>query len=334
MAEEAEKNSRAGETLTARLAGAGVRGVERVAAVTGVDRALDRAAEEAIVRALESPAVERALIRVLESPAAEASMERMLASEELERALLKVLDSELVDRVWDRLLASDETQKLIERIASAPEIRQAIASQGLGLLSDLGRQLRRLTDHIDDGLERLVGSRRAEPPIAGPGVAVAPGAEAGATPRKSIGLVTRALAALIDGAVLNGIFLITTALIGFVFSSLFELEGASGPVIAFGAGAWLFFGSIYLLVFWSLAGQTPGMRLLSIRIEHEGSPRLGWRCAMRRLLGVGLSVLAFGLPFLVALRDPRTRAFHDRLARTRVVAFDPIAEWVRVPTSG
>lgn len=296
--------------ISARIAGAGVRGVERLADATGVDRALDRATEEAIVRALESPAVERALVRVLESPAAEASMERMLASEELERALIKVLDSELVDRVWERLLASDEAQKLVERIAGAPEIRQAIASQGLGLLSDLGRQLRRLTDHIDDGLEKLAGG-------------------GGASPRQTIGLVTRALAALIDGAALNGIFLITTALIGFVFSTLFEMEGASGPVVAFGVGAWVLFGGLYLLTFWSLAGQTPGMRLLSIRIEREASPRLGWRCAVRRLIGVVLSVLALGLPFLLAIRDPQARAFHDRFAGTQVVPFDPMAEWLR-----
>lgn len=286
--------------------------MERLADATGVDRALDRATEEAIVRALESPAVERALIRVLESPAAEASMERMLASEELERALIKVLDSELVDRVWERLLASDEAQKLVERIAGAPEIRQAIASQGLGLVSDLGRQLRRLTDHVDDGLERLAG-----------------GAGAREAPRQSIGLATRALAALIDGAVLNGIFLVATALLGFIFSTIFEAEGASGPVLAFGFGAWLIFGGLYLLTFWSLAGQTPGMRLLSIRIEREGSPRLGWRCAWRRLIGVALSVLGLGLPFLIALRDPEARAFHDRFADTRVVPFDHVAAWVR-----
>lgn len=338
--EAAREDGRGRQPLVARLAGVGARGVERLADATGVDRALDRATEEAIVRALESPAVERALIRVLESPAAEASMERMLASEELERALVGVLDSQLVDRVWERLLASDEAQKLVERIAGAPEIRQAIASQGLGLVSDLGLQLRRVTDHLDDGLERLAGGPAVERQEGSAPVAASEGeAEPGGEPelrdqpepRKAIGLVTRGLAALIDGAALNVIFLAITALVGFALSNLFETERASGPVLALGAGAWLFFGGIYLLTFWSLAGQTPGMRLLSIRIESEGSPRLGWRCASRRLLGVGLSVLGLGLPFLLALRDRQARTFHDRFAATRVVAFDPVAEWLRHP---
>jgi uncharacterized RDD family membrane protein YckC len=277
-----------------------------------LERALDRATEEAIVRALESPAVERALVRVLQSPAAEASMERMLASEELEKALVRVLDSELVDRVWARLLASDEAQQLVERIAGAPEIRQAIASQGMGLISDVGRQIRRLTDHLDDGLERLV--RRGRAPVD----------RAEGAPRHSIGLVTRGLAALLDAAILNGTLLLITTLIGFVISTVFALDGASGPAIVFGAGFWLLFGGLYLLTFWSLAGQTPGMRLLSIRIERDGSHRLGWRCARRRLLGVILSALLLGIPFLRALTDPESRTLHDRMADTRVVSFDPM----------
>ena len=108
------------------------------------------------MRALESPAVERAIVRVLESDAAQEAFERTLSSPAVERAAVKVLDSELVDHVWDRLLASDEAQKLVERIAEAPEMRAAIASQGVGLLRDIGRQIRDVAGRLDDGLERIV----------------------------------------------------------------------------------------------------------------------------------------------------------------------------------
>ena len=64
---------------------------------------------------------------------------------------------------WPR----DEVQRLIERIATAPEIRQAIASQGVGLLDDIGRQIRDLGGRFDDALERVVrkiiGRPRTEP---------------------------------------------------------------------------------------------------------------------------------------------------------------------------
>src|SRR5215208_1243897 len=135
--------------LPARLLGAGARAGERVVAAAGIDTAVESATEEAIVRALESPAVERAIVRVLESEAVQDSLERTLSSPAVERAAVKVLDSELVDHVWDRLLASDEAQKLVERIAAAPEVRAAIASQGFGLIDDIGRQIRRISSRLD-----------------------------------------------------------------------------------------------------------------------------------------------------------------------------------------
>src|SRR5687767_15686499 len=100
-------------SLAARLLGRGAQGAAAVAGATGIDDALELATEEALVKALESPAVERAIERVLEAPATEEAIQRLLASPGVERALFDALDSELVDRIWERLLTSDETQKLI-----------------------------------------------------------------------------------------------------------------------------------------------------------------------------------------------------------------------------
>ena len=147
----------------ARLLGIGARAGERVAAATGIDDAVEVATEEAIVRALESPAVERAILRVLESEAAQESLERTLSSPAVGRAAAKALDSEVVNQAWDRLLASEEVQKLVERIAAAPEVRAAIASQGAGLISDIGRQVRRIADRLDGGLERVVRRMLGKP---------------------------------------------------------------------------------------------------------------------------------------------------------------------------
>ena len=84
-----------------------------------------------------------------EGPAIEEAVERLLASPAVERAAINALDSPLVDKVWDRLLQSDEAQKLVERVAEAPEVRAAIASQGVGLLEDIGRQIRRIAHRLD-----------------------------------------------------------------------------------------------------------------------------------------------------------------------------------------
>ncbi len=292
--------------LPARLLGAGARAGERVAAAAGLDQAVETATEEAIVRALESPAVERAIVRVLESDAAQEAFERTLSSPAVERAAVKVLDSELVDVVWDRLLASDEAQKLVERIAAAPEVRAAIASQGAGLVSDIGRQVRRIADRLDGALERTVRRMVGKPRTA---------------PMDSVGLVTRGIAFLIDGVILNGLFLLAAA----VITALFGSDGVSTAGWVFGAAAWVFFGGLYLFTFWSLAGQTPGMRFLSIRIEHDGSRVLGPRVARRRVFGTVVSLIPFGLGFLGVITRDNQRGFHDRHADTDVVRVEPTA---------
>jgi uncharacterized RDD family membrane protein YckC len=294
--------------LPGRLLGAGARAAGAMAGATGIDQVT----EDAIVRALESPAVERAIFRVLESDEAQEALARALSSPAVERAAVQVIDSELVDRVWDRLLASDEIQKTIERIAEAPEIRSAIAAQGVGLITDIGRQIARATARLDDMVERF--ARR---------ILRRPRAE----PAKAVGVLTRALAAVIDLAIINAGFLAAAA----VVAALFGSNGVTTLGFAFGAGAWIVVIYAYAMTFWSLAGQTPGMRFLGIRIEHGGSPRLGRRRARRRVFGAVLALIPLGLGFLgVVTRDDR-RGWHDRRADTDVVRADAAAPWLPAP---
>jgi uncharacterized RDD family membrane protein YckC len=90
--------------------------------------------------------------------------------------------------------------------------------------------------------------------------------------------------------------------------------------VVIGATFWLVIFSVYLTTFWSLAGQTAGMRLLGIDIVTEdGDRRIGLRRAVRRLVGLVLALIPLGLGLIgVILRDER-RGFHDRLAKTDVI---------------
>ena len=249
--------------LTARLLVAGARGARSVGRATGLDRAVEVAAEEAIVAAVESEAVERALARVLEGPAVEEAVDGALESESVKRALLEAMDSELVDEVWKRLLASDQAQQLVERIAEAPEVRAAISAQGVGLLEDIGRTIGRLARRADDSFERVVRRvffRRRR-----------------VLSTDRAGAVSRGLAMVLDGVVVNLCFSGLAALlavIGYAFNG--NGHGVSDLALVAGAGVWLALGVLYLLAFWSLAGQTPGMRFLGVRFEGGGC-----RCAAR-----------------------------------------------------
>ncbi len=250
--------------LPARLLGAGVRGAQTVAGATGVDRAVEVATEEAIVGAVESEAVERALTRVLQGPAVEQAFQGALQSEALKQALIEALDSEMVDEVWRRLLASDEAQQLVERIAEAPEVRAAVAAQGVGLISDIGRQVARLAHRLDLPVERI--ARRI--------VFRAPRTE----PSANAGLVSRALAIGADLLIVNLSFSAVAAIVALIASAFSgNGDGASDQALVAGATAWLTLGAVYLLIFWTLTGQTPGMRFLRIRLDSHGKRRIALR---------------------------------------------------------
>jgi uncharacterized RDD family membrane protein YckC len=303
--------------LSVRLLGAGVRGARSVGKATGIDRAVESAAEEAMVAAVESEAVERAIARVLRGPVVEEATNSALESEAVKRALIEAIDSELVDEVWRRLLASDEAQRLVERIAEAPEIRAAISAQSVGMIEDVGHTIGRGTRRLDDGVERVarrifLRPRRAEP-------------------TNRAGLVTRALSFALDVLIVNLAFSGIAAIAALIASAFTgNSGGVSDLALALGTVAWLTLGAVYLLGFWSLAGQTLGMRFLGIRLAVEGRG-LSPRRSLRRLLGGVLAAIPLCLGFLGILFDERRRAWDDRLSGVDVVYDDErnTAPWAR-----
>jgi uncharacterized RDD family membrane protein YckC len=304
-AEAGDPNQNGSLPLSARLLGVGVRSARTVTKATGIDRAVEVAAEEAIVAAVESGAVERAMARVVEGPVVEEAVQGALQSEAVKRALLEAMDSELVDEVWRRLLASEETQQLVERIAEAPEVRAAISAQGMGLIEDIGRTIAQLARRLDDRFERIARRVFLRRPRQ--------------QPSGHAGAVSRVLAMLVDGVFVNLSFTAFFALATLLANAFGSGGEGSGVAIAVGSATWLGFGALYLVAFWSLAGQTPGMRFLGIRLETE---RLPFGRSVRRLLGVGLSVVAFGLGFLGVVFGVERRGWGDRLAGTAVIYDD------------
>jgi uncharacterized RDD family membrane protein YckC len=306
--------------LSVRLLGAGVRGARSVGKATGVDQAVQVAAEEAMVAAVESEAVERALVRVLKGPVVEEAVNGALESETVKRALIEALDSELVDEVWLRLLASEETQRLVERIAAAPEIRAAISAQSVGFIEDIGHTVGDASHRIDDGLERVARRILRRPQRS--------------VPTQCVGAVTRAMALGLDVLLVNLAFSGIAAVVALVVSAFTGGNGVSDRALVLGTGAWLWLGALYLVGFWSLAGQTLGMRFLGIRLGVEGAG-LPLRRSVRRLIGLGLGFLTFGIGFLGIVFDERRRGWQDRMAGVDVL-YQPReqAPWSRFDVVG
>src|SRR4029077_634586 len=86
------------------------------------------------------------------------------------------------------------------------------------------------------------------------------------------------------------------------------------------AVAGLLVNVLYFAGFWSTAGQTPGMRVMHLRVAGpSGAPPCLGR-SLVRLAGLALAILLLFTGFLPALVDDRRRALQDFLAGTLILA--------------
>jgi uncharacterized RDD family membrane protein YckC len=134
-----------------------------------------------------------------------------------------------------------------------------------------------------------------------------------------IGLVTRAIAAAIDAAIVNGIAAVTAAAVVLVLS-LFPIGHVARTVlVAVGGFAFFVWVAAYFVTFWATTGQTPGNRVMRIRVTRSSGARLHlWR-AIVRLAGVVLATIPLFAGFLPILFSDRRRGLADWLADTVVV---------------
>jgi uncharacterized RDD family membrane protein YckC len=131
------------------------------------------------------------------------------------------------------------------------------------------------------------------------------------------GLFTRGLGFAIDLLLTQLIYLILGALIGLVTSIFGTLEPTwlVGTLAGFGE---ILVIALYFVVFWSTAGQTPGMRIMRLRVYHAGEPPTIWR-SLIRLVGIPLAIIPFFAGVVPMLFDPKRRALPDYMAGTTVV---------------
>src|SRR5581483_8699574 len=228
----------------------------------------------------------------------------------IDRATERLLETDTAKRVWDKVLESEEAQRLVERVAEAPEVRAAIAKQGIGLIEDLRRGMRYPARRIDTAVERVARgilrhpARESRPIYAG--------------------AFSRLLALGIDAGIVYGSLLLISAAIAAVVSALSKGDAEGGTlVLALGFVAWSLIAIIYLAVFWSGAGRTPGMSFVAIRMLSEDGEPVRAGQALHRALWLPISALPLLLGFAGVLYDHERRGWPDKRARTVVCYADP-----------
>jgi uncharacterized RDD family membrane protein YckC len=151
-------------------------------------------------------------------------------------------------------------------------------------------------------------------------VAVVVEAEAEPAPAEYVGLVTRAIAFAVDAAVVQGAAIAVAGTIALILTVVSLPDELNTVLVVLGSVAYVLWLVGYFVVFWSTTGQTPGNRLLQIRVcraEDGASPSAG--AAVLRFAGLILAALPLFAGFLPILIDDRRRGIHDMLAGTVVV---------------
>jgi uncharacterized RDD family membrane protein YckC len=138
------------------------------------------------------------------------------------------------------------------------------------------------------------------------------------------GLVTRTIAFAVDAAVINLVALAVGVAVGLALSILDLPSGVETALYAVGGVVYFLWTVGYFVTCWSANGQTPGNRLLHIRVcdADDGTPLSPWHSFLR-LVFLMLAALPLFAGFLPILFDDRRRGLHDMLAGTVVVGADP-----------
>jgi uncharacterized RDD family membrane protein YckC len=136
------------------------------------------------------------------------------------------------------------------------------------------------------------------------------------------GVVTRAIALVIDVLIINVISLAVGGAVALV-KSVFSLgHGNHAIVAALGIAAFALWVISYFAVFWSTTGQTPGSRVMQIQVTRNDGSCLHPVGGLVRLAGMVLSMPLFW-GYLPILWSRHRRGICDLMAGTVVTGVPP-----------
>jgi uncharacterized RDD family membrane protein YckC len=251
-------------------------------------------------RMLAGPLLEELVRSIVRNRVLERIATELADNGELEKLIAAALASPRTIKITDGVLASDETQHALRHIASSPDLRDAIAQQTIGLAAEVVVSMRSSAVRLDDRAERAVGRPiRTGEAMHG-------------------GVVTRAAALAADTSLTLILFMSVVGMAALVSS----LVGGLRPQWLVGvllASGWALVAGGYFVLFWSSVGQTPGMRLLRLRVHGPGDHPPSTGRSLVRLIGLVLSIVPMFAGFIPVLFTERRRSLADFLAGTVVV---------------
>jgi uncharacterized RDD family membrane protein YckC len=288
----------------------GVRVRERIGrAALGPARAVAVARSVVRHRVLErlaAPALEEVAARGADGSGLEEAAERLLRDPALQRLARRAIESELAEKLVDDAVRSPAFKRALGEVLSSAELRAALAQQSAGFGGDLAAFARRRTKSRDASVQARVRRWLRRKPV---------------TPQTERygGFASRGVGLVVDAALAQLAFLVIWASAALIISLVGHLRDGWELGTLFGAG-WLLCVGAYFVGFWSATGQTPGLRMMHLRVaDRSGAPPSVLRSAVR-LVGLALAIIPLGAGFLPVLVDARRRGLQDFLAGTVVLS--------------
>lgn len=244
--------------------------------------------------ALAAPELEELVEDAFAGPLPDAVV-RGAFDDSVQRRIAAELDDEAVVVVIERVVDTNAFKVALERVLTSPQLRAALAQTSVTYADELAEEVRRRLARLDSLVGRYIVS----------------------APASYAGIVSRSAAFVTDLVLAQIVFLVgvgVAALIGSLIGDFTPSWGWRGAA----AAGWLVALGLYLVFFWSLGGQTPGMRVAGLRVTHAGRPPGVARSAVRYV-----ALLAAMFPLLLGLLpipfDRRRRGLQDFVAGTTVL---------------
>ena len=132
-----------------------------------------------------------------------------------------------------------------------------------------------------------------------------------------IGLSTRLLSWVVDVVLINLVAIITGVGAALI-ASIFPITKNLKPVfVAIGSTVYVLWTAGYFVALWSITGQTPGSRLMQVRLVTASGGKVKPLRALVRWIGMNLAMVP--LPWGYVPIPFKRLGFPDWLAHTRVI---------------
>jgi len=133
------------------------------------------------------------------------------------------------------------------------------------------------------------------------------------------GIVSRGCAFALDVLIVQASLFAVGAVIALIAEAFGEVSiDVSALEVALGAIFWILVFDVYLIAFWWLAGQTPGMRLLGIAVTTTEGAKVTPKRGVVRLVGMVLAAIPLFAGYVPIMLNDERQGFHDKLAKTVV----------------